>query len=220
MPLMPGPQLNYFHMLADLAYTLLVLVLCFAVYYRTRESYALTKHSGIKYFRDAFILFGVANLLRFLLGITFFSRIIFDFFMPHGALMPFSIFIMGYCSTMAIFFLLMGSFWKKASQNGILAIHATAIILSLIAFFTRSSLVLIQLQAILIVIAALALWMQKHEKINDLKVTYFAVFILWLFNLWMLEPGPSPFFEIKLFVEILSLIALAIIHYKISKWFK
>ncbi|MCK5698593.1 MAG: hypothetical protein KAH93_02010, partial [Candidatus Aenigmarchaeota archaeon] len=58
--LMAGPFIDPIGFGIELAYTFIVVVLCFLVYYKTREIYDLTGYKGIKYFRRAFLFFGLA----------------------------------------------------------------------------------------------------------------------------------------------------------------
>ncbi len=50
----------------ELGYTLIVVFICFIIYFKTREIYDLTKYEGIEYFRNTFLFFGLAYIFRFL----------------------------------------------------------------------------------------------------------------------------------------------------------
>jgi len=82
----PGPDSIFMYIELGVA-----LIFCLLLYFKTREVYSLTKHTGIKYFRDAFLFFGFAYLLRFLFSIFFLSRVIFDIGIEQRILFPISI---------------------------------------------------------------------------------------------------------------------------------
>ena len=63
----------------EIIYTLLIVVLCFLVYFRTKNIFDLTKHRGIQYFRNAFLFFGLAYSARLLIHLIMIGRIAFDF---------------------------------------------------------------------------------------------------------------------------------------------
>jgi len=203
-----------------------VVILCFLIYLKTRESYELTKHSGIKYFRDAFLFFGLSYVARFFFSLIFLSRMAFDIHIPRNIIMPGFIFIMGYLSTIGIFYLMFGFLWKKFDNKMIIiAAHGIAALLSIIAFTTRSHLILLYLQSIFLIVAIiLSIMLHKGKKITQTIMFYYLLCALWLINLWIISRiRPFSFgidFFIDLLFEILSLILLGYIYYKISKWVK
>ena len=60
---MAGPM-SYFPVMFsfELVYTVIAVIFCMAIYFKTKESYELTKYEGIKYFRDAFLFLGLSYL--------------------------------------------------------------------------------------------------------------------------------------------------------------
>jgi hypothetical protein len=71
MRMPPNPEF----LILETVFTLVALVLGLLIYFKTKESYELTKHPGIRYFRDAFLFLGLSYLLRFLFSAVFLSRI-------------------------------------------------------------------------------------------------------------------------------------------------
>lgn len=88
---------------AEILFTIIAVVFCFVIYFKTRESYELTKYEGIRYFREAFLCLGLSYVLRFLFSLTFISRMTFDFILNWQVFMPLFIMLLSYFSTIGIF---------------------------------------------------------------------------------------------------------------------
>jgi hypothetical protein len=204
--------------LTELAFTIIAVIFCGLIYFKTKEIYELTKYKGIKYFRYAFLFLGLSYAVRFVLSLFMLSQIAFDIFIPRREVMPLFILIVGYLSTTGILYLLSGSLWKKASRlplNGI--VHGTAAVLSVVAFITRSHLILLYLQTALLILAVI-LSLASHKKFSQMRIIYFLVFILWLINLWIVDRrGPFPF-ELDLAFQAISLLVFFFIYRKITKF--
>jgi len=223
---MVPPVFNPLMPVIELIFTVVAVLFCFLIYFKTRESYELTKHNGIKHFRDAFLFFGLSYVVRFLFSLVMFSRFAFDFIMPRELFGPLFILPLGYFSTMGIFYLIFSSVWKRFSNKAMLIIgHVTAIVLSVVSFITRSHIILLILQSVFLIIAViLSFTAQKGvKKLTQAKILYILVAALWLINLWIIDRGGRrppflPFMEI--IFHLISLAVFVIIYYKVSKWVK
>ena len=206
--------------IGGIIFTLIAVLLCFAIYFKTKESYELTKYSGIKYFRYAFLFFGLSYILSFLSGLAMFSREIFGFRLSREIFGPIFILPLGYFSTMAILYLIYSSIWKKFDNKKTMIIsHIVAIILTTVAFITRSPLILLYLQSILFIMAIISVQFvnKTKHKISQIKILYFIVLGLWLINLLILGRGHPVNPIIEIISQVTSLIAYIFIYYKISK---
>ncbi len=211
----------------ELAFTVTAVVFCFLIYFKTKESYELTKHKGIQYFRDAFLFFGLSYVLRFVFGLLLLSAIAFEFtilFIPRSMIVLVFILFLGYFSTIGIFYLILSTLWRQCNNKSMLIVgHAAAVALSLVSFVTRSHILLLVFQSILL-IAAVILSSMMHrgkKKVSQPRVLYFLVALLWLINLWIITPRRMPFsFELRILLEIFSIAVFVVIFSKISKWIK
>lgn len=203
----------------ETAFTILAVIFCSLIYIKTKESYELTKYQGIKYFRDAFLFFGLSYLLRFVFSLIFLSRIAFDFILPREIFIPLFILPLGYFSTIGIFYLIFSLVWKKFNnRNMLIAGHGIAILLSLISFNTRSHFMLIYLQSFLLVIAIVWSFLVQNKKLSQTKILYILVFVLWLINLLILgNRHHSPF---DILAMIVSIAVFITVYYKIVKRIK
>ncbi len=215
--------------IAEISFTLITTILCFLIFSKTKESYNLTKHEGIKYFRDAFLLFGISYILRFILGLIFISTIAFDFIIPRNMFAPFFILIIGYISTVGLWYLIFSSIWKKFSKKSLMITgHATAIIVSVASFILHSHLIILLVQFILLIIGIILIFKNntKTKKISQTKILYILTSLLWLINLFIVDKkGPPRIlgvrgFWIEIFFQIISIIVLFVIYKKISHWLK
>jgi hypothetical protein len=227
---MPGPP--FFNPLAftsEIVFTLIAVVFCILIYLKTKESYELTKHEGLRYFRDAFLFFGLSYALRFIFSIFLFSNVAFDFLQrperPSPMLILPFIILLGYFSTVAIFYLLYSSVWKTFNHRYMLGIgHAIAIILSILAFATRSEAILLSLQTILLVLA-IAMSMtasigSKKKRLSSMKALYILISILWLINLWVIDRRRPLPLEIEIGSQVFCIVLFILVYHRISKWIK
>ncbi len=208
----------------ELAYTVIVVFLCFLVYYKTKDMYNLTKYKGIGYFRKAFLFFGLAYASRFILHIlTFTSRLIFDSYMPRRATFPLMMIVVGYLSTMAIFYLTYSTVWKRINyKHFIIFSNVLAILVSAIAFISRSNILLSLLQLILLAFTII-ISIKKHKKgkkKSHARALYLLISTFWLVNLLLVGPRRFVPFEFKVIMQLVSLVIFFVIYYKVKKWVK
>ncbi len=208
----------------EFVYTLIVVFLCFLVYYKTREIYNLTKHKGIGYFRITFLFFGLAYASRFILHLlTFTSRLIFDFFIPRGMMFPIIMIPTGYLSTMAIFYLAYSTIWKKIKYNHFIVFsNITAVFVSAIAFISRSPIIVSTVQ-LLFLVFTIIISTKKHKKgkkRSHIRALYSLISIFWLINLFVLGPTRFLPLEVKYILQLISITVFIAIFYKVTKWTK
>ena len=206
----------------DFAFTIAAVVFCFLIYYRTREIYRLSKYEGIKYFRESFLFFGFSYAMRFLFGLVLLSRIVFGIKLPREVFAPILILPLGYFSTMGIFYLLYSALRNKLSGKNWLYIgHGLAILLSAVSFATRSHIILLLLQSILLAAVLVIVFASKgRKKVSKTRILYFLISILWLMNLWVAGLRRPFFSEIRVIFDLLSLAVFFTIYHKISKWIR
>jgi hypothetical protein len=226
--MVPPPIFNPLMPVIDLVFTVIAVFFCFMIYFRTKESYDLTKHKGIKYFRAAFLFFALSYVMRFLFGLVMFSTFALDldFILPRSIFGPLFILPLGYFSTIGIFYLIFSSIWKKFNNKTMLMLgHGLAVVLSVASFITRSHIMLLYLQSIFLVMAVVmnVLAHRGQKKVSAPRILYVLVSVLWLIDLWVIDKGGRrmPFSPgIELFFHAVSLLVFIIIYHKVSKWVK
>ena len=208
---------------AEFLYTLIVVVLCFLVYHKTKEIYELTKHQGIKYFRSAFLFLGLAYVSRFLLHLIILTGISLRFIIPKR-IMFFPVFTVPvtYLSTMAIFFLIYSTIWKRIQyKNFLILSNIVAILISVTAFFSRS-LILVSILQLIILLFTVMISTRNHKKKKKkyTRTLYFLISILWLINLLLLSPGRIFPPGSKILFQTFSIIVFVVVYFKVLKWIK
>ena len=211
----------------ELAYTLIVVFLCFSIYYKTREIFDLTKHEGIKYFRITFLFFGLAHISRFISVLLKLIVITFDIYFPMHIFGIIPLVFIGYFSTMAILSLTYSVLWNKLHisptflKHTFILFNVIAAIISGIAFFTRSPSILVLAQAVLLIFTSIIVAyyiFSNLRKISGLHILYILFFLFWIVNLFALSPRKFIPFEIQTVFQIISIVLIGIIYYKVAKW--
>ena len=211
----------------ELAYTLIVVFLCITIYYKTREIFDLTKHEGIKYFRITFLFFGLAHISRFISVLLKLIVITFDIYFPMHIFGIIPLVFIGYFSTMAILSLTYSVLWNKLHisptflKHTFILFNVIAAIISGIAFFTRSPSILVLAQAVLLIFTSIIVAyyiFSNLRKISGLHILYILFFLFWIVNLFALSPRKFIPFEIQTVFQIISIVLIGIIYYKVAKW--
>lgn len=208
-------------LVVEISYTLIIVFLCFSIYYKTRDLYDLTKYEGIKYFRITFLFFGLAFLFRFLSVLAMLMELTFDLDLSMYLFRILPLVFNGYFSTMAILSLTYSLIWKDLQIKHMLILsNAIAIMISVIAFVSRSPVILIESQAVLLILTLILAFIvyRKSRKISHLFIIYVLFFLFWLVNLLALGPRRFLPFEIHTIFQIISIALIGVIYLKVSKW--
>ncbi len=201
----------------ELVYTMVVVVLCFFIYLRTREMAELTRYKGIGYFRTAFLLFGLTFVLRFVLHL---SRIGSFGMPPHPGffLFPLLMVPVSYLSTLALFYLLYSTMWKRLPYSRFVWVaNVAAFLVMVFAFFTRSPEIVTFLQLVLMVV--ILVMAARAKKKRHSTVLYTLVVAAWLLSLLALGRYRM-IFEFKLLAQLVSVVAFIAVYFKVRKWTK
>lgn len=174
-----------------LVYTIVIGLICAIIVIKTDRLFKISLHQGIRYFRNAFFFYGLAFILRYLLGVIYFftplmihvhiTKIVFEFFL-----------------TMAGFSLLYSLLWKKFEPRKestsslfnvrFLLFYSIAIIIAVLDYLWDVYYFMFSLQIILFGYAAIVSYIKYREagkKARFLK-SYFIVILInlvvWIAN--------------------------------------
>lgn len=171
--------------LFKLIYAALVILICFVVVLKTNRLYHLSLHSGIRYFRNAFLFYGLAFFSRYILTLIDSAKrigdILFEFF-----------------AIVAGFFLLYSLIWRKIDARAhphsslfnfkVLVFYVMAAIIVLIDVFWATTTLLFISQIILFFIAAIISFINYKNKFAKNKYSGFYFFAMLLaFGAWILN---------------------------------
>ncbi len=174
-----------------LAYTLIIGIICFLIVLRAHKLFKLSSHQGIRYFRNAFFFYGLAFIMRYILGVFYFLDEVYWLY-PFLIRGVFEFFLI-----MAGFSLLYSLIWRKFEPEG--GIHSSLFNLRFTIFYLLALIVVVLdylwetyffmflLQIILFISASVIGYVnyKKSKKSGFLRL-YFIVIILnllaWLAN--------------------------------------
>lgn len=110
-----------------LAYTIIIGCICLFIVLKTNKLFKLSSHQGIRYFRNAFFFYGLAFVMRYLLGAAYFLG-------QEAYIYPFLIKgVFEFFLIMAAFSLLYSLIWKKFEPRG--GIHNSLFNLRFLIFY-------------------------------------------------------------------------------------
>ncbi len=222
----PPDNFMQINLIIELVHTLIILIFCSLIYFKTKEAYQLTKHKGIQFFRYSFLFFGLAYASRLFLHIFLIGQtIIFEPLIKHQGIMLMPVFnlIIAYFSTMAILYLTYSTVWKKFSMDHFITFsNIIAILIAALAFIYRSHIIISITQLLLLVITSIISIQkyQKRKKKTHTRSLYLLISVFWLINLFIVGPKKFLSFEIKLALELISIGIFFLIYYKVKKWIK
>jgi len=187
---MPPPPMffNPFGLWIEIVYALIVVLSCFFIYFKTRELYELTSHKGIKYFRNTFLFFGMAYLIRFVMNLIHSLRIDHRLFEPFGfGIFEGALFVMAYLSSMALIYLIYSIAWKEVGgflKNKSYLLHLLAIIIALFSMTERGPFIFLGFQSLLFILLAVIGYISyrkdKKKKHSNIYLLYLLIFALWI----------------------------------------
>lgn len=201
----------------ELIFSLLVVAMCFYIFYKTREIHSLTKHEGIGYFRNVFLFFGLAYLLRTLYIFTIFFKDIFHVHLTRELIILPMLFV-SYLSTMALLSLCAVIFirvWRIPYLNIIK--HVLAVGLVLFVFLNRSPEVMIAVHLLLMIVSITLLFSRPAtSKFNYNRFTYLLLFLFWVISLFGSIRFFIPFYG-KVLIYVFSLLVFGSVFYRVNK---
>ena len=201
-------------------YALSIVVLCLVIYWRTHELYALSSYKGIAYFRNSFLFFAIAYLFRFL-SISF--SISLHHLRTQSPLVLIGFFVFVYASTMALFCLIQSALWKKHQSDSLMinnTLHLTALLIALIAVFSRSPLLFLVTQGALLLFAAgvsvRLLRSTKKIRFSGFSLAYLLLFLFWILHLIILLL-PTFLLALKVILYAISITLFLVIIYAVLR---
>jgi len=180
------------------------------IYFKTWGLQTLTGHKGIKYFRLTFLFLGIAYATRLLLRLLIITS------GWRGAV---TMALVGYFSTMAFFYMLYSTLWKRTSSKLIMHFaNLFAIGLAIGAAILRSPSLLSVIQLALI-LSALVIGGYK-KKFSKIRVIYLLLLVLWALNLSQIGYKRFLPVQINIAFHAMSVVVLFFVYYRVSKWTK
>lgn len=177
-------------------YTFIIASICMIIVLKTDRFFKISFHNGIRYFRNAFMFFGMGFLMRYILGL--FS----DFSINNIEIIKITF---EYLIMMAGFFLLYSLIWKKFAStrehssllnSKIIIFHLMAISLALLDSVWQTYNFMFFSQMIIFLytsIIALTNYIKKSGKYKFLKFYFIAMLLV--LSAWILNFLAASFFK-------------------------
>ncbi len=171
---------------------LVITLICLFIVYRTNRLYRISKHKGIRYFRNAFLFYAIAFFIKYIIeSITFILQFPSISFLIISALFEFFLIMAG-------FFLLYSLIWKKIESRDekyktslmnskILIFYLMALVIVFLDIINLSHFYLFLSQITLFAVASLISFVNyfNHPEKKFLKFYFAAMvlsFITWVLN--------------------------------------
>ena len=198
-------------------YGLAILAICVILYTKINEFYSLTNHKGFLYFKNIFLFFGLAYVIR--VFYIFFIYILQDIISAR-VLLALSLFSVTYFSNLAFFSIILMLVYRRipAFIQIPFVFYSGIGLLSLTILLTRSHLDLIALQTAVMAVAMVGLLFYKKKGSNFLsqnKITFLLLMFFWVITVIPFGKNfLSPVWRIPIYM--LSLSVFAWIYYRIE----
>lgn len=210
-----------------LIYGLVIGLICIIIVLRTDRLYRLSLHQGIRYFRNAFLFYGIAFIVRYLLGALIAFNLISLFYQPAINL------VFEYFLVIAGFSLIYSLLWKKIeSQNEtyssslfnkkIMVFYIMAIIIVLLDYMWGAFYLMFFSQITLFLFASVISFLnyKKGSSRHKFLKFYFIAMILSLIA-WLLNSMTALFFNwdqgIMINIYIINSIIFLLFLYGVTK---
>ena len=227
-PLIFGLSPRIFFMSTEILYFVIIVGLCLAIFWKTKEIEELTGHKGIILFRKIFMFFSLAFFVRLI-------HMIFIFYLGTNGLRATPILHrvillpVAFFSTLALLYLLatvlvrhVKAFNMSNTKLFLIFVSMSALIILPTTYF-RSNNVLIAAQLALIAVAGLHFATCRHktkarkkQQFFNIKVLYILISIFWVLNIFVTSQSfQKPW--IRLVVYITSIAIFGIIYYRVHQ---
>lgn len=171
----------------EILFLTIVLTLSITIYWVTRESYHITHHMGIKYFRNAFLFFGVAYLFRFffyLLSYIYNYDLISYLDLSPRMLGGGSILVYTFMSSIALISLLYALSYTKLKRVELpeYLIYIAGLLISIASFFVFAIFWVVH-SLLSFMIIFLVLLQKNKSRAHTLGFAYISLAIFWIVSI-------------------------------------
>jgi len=212
-------------MLPEVAYLILVFVLCMLVYFKTQEIYELTAEKSVRYFRNSFLFLGLAYFSRSLLYLLISWGVLFEvppqmFFGDLRIVAILSGFLLVYFGSLSILYLIFSLIWKKFDLNEAL-MHLIALSMAFLVLLFKAFELLAISQISLFAILAVAIYVSykgsevKRPFWSGIYPLYLLLFVFWVLNVLIIALRIP--FEVRAFLYVASGLIIVYIAYRVLK---
>jgi len=207
----------------EIAYSLIISLICFIIYFRTKKISEVISYNGIKYFRYAFLFFGISFVSR--LGIPLYKVLL------DGQIFLFlavPVFITIFTGTMALFLLLYSLLWKKFEKvpfNPLYLLSSFALIISALIFLIKSRaliIIILIIQMILFLIVAIISFLNHRDSKKEPKNFFVHFIYILLFFSWIIHLFAFFALHLSLIISVIlyimsTMLFLTILHRVVKK---
>lgn len=178
---MRGFELNPLIISLELISLLIIILVCFLIFIKTREIYNLSGHRGIGFFRTGFFFFGIGAIINLM-------HIIFIFFKIHRELgfnMKIIFIFASIFTLIGLLYLLFSLFSKKIKNDYFSYIFIPIIFLIFLFIKDRYLISLIHIILTIIIIGIIFYLRYKNNNkkfISKIFLIYILLFIFWFLN--------------------------------------
>jgi hypothetical protein len=219
MPPLIGNVLR--NVIPEMGYTLIISVLCFVIFRKTKEISELAGYKGIQFFRYAFLFFGGAYLSRLLLHLFMIGSIALPYSIRRGALMPLSMLVTVYFSTMALMCLAYSTVWKRIPEHTFwVSTHVVAIVLLIVLLLSQNLRFMLFFQLGLFILSIFVVEVSNKKKISRMRIVYLMIFLFWILNLLLVGNMVRMGLEAKLALQAVSMLIFLFVYYRVTQKIK
>jgi len=182
----PMEFINFYPMLISLTYSVLLVLLSFFIYFKTKDIFEISKNKSLEYFRLAFLFLGVSNLIQIFLyflrvdsSFRIFEKLSFDLVLFFNLL-----------TLIYLTYSMFSHRVKKLSENKLLPFIFSGFIILLKNYFPNSRLIpllfglLLGLYFIFLFFISIFKYFKysKKKKLHSIYLIYILLFISMFFS--------------------------------------
>lgn len=198
----------------DIIYSIIIAVIFLILFIKTKKIFLASKYEGIQYLRYSFLFFSIAYISRILYHIIRAYFIATDYFIPGRILASISFLVISYLTTVAIGYLIYSTLWKKINSKLFLTLTHIVAISTGFLVISQAIITIFLFQIFLI---ALIIFINRNKKITTF---YVLISLFWIFNMIIIFSRNIIPTNIKLILQVISILIILSFSYKVLKWAK
>ena len=197
-----GQNFNHYRFMLEILYASIILVLFLVSYLKLDNLQRLTNYEGIKILKASMLFFALAFFSRLIQYVVRFLMMLTELEIKGRFIAQSSLIVMMYLTSMAVVYLIYSNYWKKISLKYVL-IYAHIGLLLFYYLFSAVTSIWVILAFQLLVSTILILATKKN-----IRFIYVLMSLFWIINMFLIYGGRGVHLEIKIILQLTSVIFL------------
>ena len=207
-----GQQFDQTRFLLELLYAFIVVCLFSYAYYLVHKAHALTQHKGLYYLKQAFLFFILTYASRIIFHLTRLFLSFTELHIPGRVFSQVSLIVLSFLGLIAIIYLFYSQNYRRYKFTTVLFLTMILFTIIITIFLFTNNWWLFVLAQLIVLIA---LFFSSKKTIRYL---YSLISVFWLTNIIIFISRRSLEIDLRITLQLLSLVILVLFLFRMRRW--